>query len=36
MDSLFGATAGDLQQEKFSASIGDIRSDASKNVGIER
>ena len=33
MDQFIGATAGDLQQEKFAASQGDIRSDASKNLG---
>ena len=33
MDQFIGATAGDLQQEKFTASMGDIRSDASKNLG---
>ena len=32
MDQFIAATVGDLQQEKFSASIGDIRSDASKQL----
>ena len=32
MDQFIAATVGDLQQEKFSASIGDIQSDASKQL----
>ena len=32
--SFIGATSGDLQQEKFTASMGDIRSDASKQFRI--
>jgi plasmid maintenance system antidote protein VapI len=33
MDQFIAATVGDLQQEKFSASIGDIKLDASKQLG---
>tara|TARA_A100001391_G_scaffold202898_1_gene193699 strand:- start:28 stop:621 length:594 start_codon:yes stop_codon:yes gene_type:complete len=32
MDQFIAATVGDLQQEKFTASIGDIQSDASKQL----
>ena len=34
MDQIIGMVAGDIAPERFDASVGDIRSDAGKNLGI--
>ena len=34
MDQIIGMVAGDLAPERFDSAMGDIRSDASKNLGI--